>query len=185
MQLGQDGLGLGLDTPTGGRVVRREIEDVALSRKPSPLKKKQVLDLWEKYRNKLWDDTCENSNVDPSSSIAAANIEHASEPARNADPFAALAHLRNEERQTSTQEFLSGSSSLPSVRNTSAVAPSSGGGSTSTNLPELLPMETVLRVRQTLCQINNNDIANMKPGYFQELVTLGHLIIRRSQEYYT
>ena len=38
----------GLNTPTGGRVVRREIEDVALSRKPSPLKKKQVLDLWDK-----------------------------------------------------------------------------------------------------------------------------------------
>lgn len=37
-----------LNTPTGGRTVRREIEDLALSRKPSPLKKKQVLDLWER-----------------------------------------------------------------------------------------------------------------------------------------
>ena len=38
----------GANTPAGGRTIRREIEDVALSRKPSPLKKKQVLDLWEK-----------------------------------------------------------------------------------------------------------------------------------------
>jgi len=45
-------------------------------------------------------------------------------------------------------------------------------------------MDLVLRVRQILCQIQNEDIANMKPGYFQELVTLEHLVIRRSQEYY-
>ena len=38
----------GLNTPTGGRFVRREIENAALSRKPSPLKKKEVLSLWEK-----------------------------------------------------------------------------------------------------------------------------------------
>ena len=38
----------GMDTPAGGRFVRREIENAALSRKPSPLKKKEVLSLWEK-----------------------------------------------------------------------------------------------------------------------------------------
>ena len=51
-------------------------------------------------------------------------------------------------------------------------------------LPEILPMDLVLRVRQILCQVKNEDIEKMKPGYFQELVTLGHLVIRRSQEYY-
>lgn len=62
-------------------------------------------------------------------------------------------------------------------------AATSVSGATS-NLPDILPMDLVLRVRQILCQIQNEDIANMKPGYFQELVTLGHLVIRRSQEYY-
>ena len=37
-----------LDTPTGGRIVRREIGSAALSRKPSPVKKKEVLNLWDK-----------------------------------------------------------------------------------------------------------------------------------------
>ena len=37
-----------INTPTGGRLVRREIEDIALSRKPSPVKKKEVIDLWHK-----------------------------------------------------------------------------------------------------------------------------------------
>ena len=45
-------------------------------------------------------------------------------------------------------------------------------------------MDLVLQVRQILCHVRNEDIANLKPGYFQELVTLAHLVIRRSQEYY-
>ncbi len=48
-----------------------------------------------------------------------------------------------------------------------------------TELTEVLPVDLLLRVRQILCNITSEDIANMKPGYFQELVTLSHLVIRR------
>ena len=55
----------------------------------------------------------------------------------------------------------------------------------STRLPDTLPLDVILQVRQILCHLRNEDITSLKPGYFQELVTLGHLVIRRSQEYYS
>ena len=42
-------------------------------------------------------------------------------------------------------------------------------------------MDVVMRVRHILMHIQNRDIVNLRPGYWQEVTTLAHLIMRRSQ----
>ena len=49
------------------------------------------------------------------------------------------------------------------------------------SLADVLPMDVVMRVRHILMHIQNRDIVNLRPGYWQEVTTLAHLIMRRSQ----
>ncbi len=44
--------------------LRRTIGNAALSRKPSPVRKKIVVDLWDEYRQRLWKDTCGSYSID-------------------------------------------------------------------------------------------------------------------------
>lgn len=139
------------------------------------------------YRKKLWDETCEDCNVDPAAAAATESKLAARLAPQRAEDFPRFQNQPGGLELVSTHRGVVANSAPPSLAGQGAFgAPSASSASASTTgLPDILPMDTVLRVRQILCQLNNEDIAQMKPGYFQELVTLGHLIIRRSQEYYS